>query len=403
MASVEVDISNSEQDFTSSELQSVSTTSSTTDVASLLRSTTLHSAATQLFISDQDYITLAVIYSVLCSLITFSGCFGNAVTIVTYFSMKLKDGVMISFLCLAISDLLYGVTILAHLVSVGLSVLELRSSFSIWFPIDPFGIYVFFSDIGVLIYLITVLATTFIAIIRCLCVAKPLQFQNILTKRRSIVCAVAFSIVAVASYLPILVHMKMERSFDANINATRYRLRISPQREVIKTAIWIPRDVLVTLTTEIIVIVCVVIMMKTLRSAAKFRNSAAKYSVQPLTQVGGVQGQPTIGQVNSDLKNNTKHVDAQSNKLTSKDFSVVRQVVLISIVYIVCNMPKVIINVAVLFVPDLALGKPYQNVYFTIIGIMELFQAFNSSFNIFIYFKYNSKFRKHLCLSKIKT
>ncbi|XP_013080159.2 neurotensin receptor type 2-like [Biomphalaria glabrata] len=371
---------------------------------------TLHvtsaTTVTQLLISDQDYATLVIIFCSIFGVITFAGCLGNAVTIATYLSMKLKDGVTISFLGLAISDFLYVITMLAHLISLGLYTLERKSSFKIWFPFDPFGIYVFFSNIGVLIYLITIMATTFIAIIRCLCVSMPLQFRNLLTRRRSIWCITIFSLVSVVSYLPILLNMTMQRSFDANINTTRYRLWVSPYREEIKMAIWISRDVLVTFITEVIVIVCVVVMTKKLQAAAKFRNKTAKYSVRPTLSpvaVAGIQATSLVRDSKIATIVNCEPSETQSNKLSSKDFSVVRQVVLISSVYIVCNMPKIVIDLAVLFVPDLALGRPYQNVYITVLGIMELLQVFNSSFNIFIYFKYNSKFRKHLCLFKSKT
>ncbi|KAK0053351.1 fMet-Leu-Phe receptor [Biomphalaria pfeifferi] len=166
---------------------------------------------------------------------------------------------------------LYDVTMLAIVVSDGLYMLERKSSFKTWFLVEPFGVYVFCSNIEVMIYLVTILTTTFIAIIRCLCVSMPLQFRNLLT-RRSICFIAIFSLVSVVSYVPILLIMTMQESFDMSINTTRYRLCVSPYREEIKTAIWISRDLLVTLITEVIVIVCVVIMIKNLQTATKFRT-----------------------------------------------------------------------------------------------------------------------------------
>ncbi|KAI8791465.1 fMet-Leu-Phe receptor [Biomphalaria glabrata] len=363
--------------------------------------TNIANNVTQLFISDQDIAKLFLVFCTLCGVIGLTGCLGNAITMATYLSMKLKDGVMISFFGLAVSDFLYDVTMLAIVVSDGLYMLERKSSFKTWFLVEPFGVYVFCSNIGVMIYLVTILITTFIAIIRCLCVSMPLQFRNLLTRRRSVWCIAIFSLVSVVSYVPILLNMTMQESFDMSINSTRYRLKISPYREEIKTAIWISRDLLVTLITEVIVIVCVVIMIKNLQTATKFRNKSVNYSIHPTlpcVAVFGIENKSDSTQIINTLEPNTKHINIQSNKMSTKDVSVVQQVVLISSIYIVCNMPKILINMALFFVPDLALEKPYQNVYLTVVGIMELFQAFNSSFNICVYLKFNSKFRKHLCI-----
>ncbi|CAL1537007.1 unnamed protein product, partial [Lymnaea stagnalis] len=368
-------------------------------------------------VSDEIFVWFTEMFSVACTLMCAVGGFGNVMVIRTFLSMGLKDGVTLSFVFLAVSDFVYLLTMAAHAVALGMFVAEKKTDYKVFFSIEPFGVYIFATNLGIMFYLITVLITTFLAIVRCLCVAMPLKFKKSFTRRTSVATLVAFSLIAVASYLPILVYMKMAVEFDPRVNCTRYVLWISPKRDEVKQAVWVSRDVFVTFVTQIVVIVCVVILTRSLKAASRFRNG----SLQNQRPNSTTQNQrPNSTEQNNQRhisterkqrpnsttqnpRNNltsTRHAEAsgqvggQPGKLSSKDTSVIQQVVLISVVYIVCNTPKILIDVTAMFVPEFTLGKSYQNLYLAVICIMEIFQAFNSSISISIYYKYNTKFRK---------
>ncbi|KAI8791445.1 type-1B angiotensin II receptor [Biomphalaria glabrata] len=82
--------------------------------------------------------------------------------------------------------------------------------------------------------------------------------------------------------------------------------------------------------------------------------------------------------------------------MSGKDLQVVQQVLLISVIYIISNTPIIIINFAGMYNKEFALQRTYHNLFLSTIGVKHLFQTINSSFNIFIYFKYNTKFRHTL-------
>ncbi|CAL1537005.1 unnamed protein product, partial [Lymnaea stagnalis] len=353
-------------------------------------------------ISDQQYFIFSEIFSTVCTCVSVLGCLGNLVTIRTFISMGVKDGVTLSFVFLTVSDLAYLVAMAAHAVALGLYVLERKGAYKVWFPVEPFGVYVFFSNVGILLYLLTMMTTTFLAVVRCMCVAMPLKFMNVFTKKSSILILSVFFVIAVASYFPILVFMRMVTEFDERVNATRSVLWISPRRDKVKEAVWISRDVAVTFVTQVIVTVCVIVMVKSLRTAAKFRQNFAniltpsKPTFQKNLQIFSVldiNGNGP-GQKEHETPSAEKNNIAYSNKLSLKDMSVVKQVVLISVVYIVCNTPKILVDVTAMFVSDFTLGKSYQNLYLVVISLMELSQALNSSSSIIIYYRYNSRFRK---------
>ncbi|XP_059153489.1 uncharacterized protein LOC131939291 [Physella acuta] len=441
-------------------------------------------AVTQLFISDSMYALLVEIFIYLCLCLSVVGCLGNTLTIKTFLTMGAKDGVTLSFLFLALSDLVYLLVMVAHSVSLAFFVVERKSKFKVWFPVDPFGVYVYFSNLGILVYLVTVLTTTYLAVVRCMCVAMPLHFKNTFTKTRSRWTLFTFCVLAVASYLPMLVNMEMVPVYDVRTNSTRSVLWVSDSRDDVKEMIWITRDVTVTFVTEVIVIVCLVVMARSLRAASRFRQQTAGHDSKTAghdsktaghdsktaghdsktaghdsktaghdsktaghdsktaghdsktaghgthkvghgTQIAGPDT-PTAGhntiteeiekspthpskhnepfsghhiknQRNLDLAKEVTNTAGHPNlsRISQKELTIVRQVALISLVYILCNTPKVMIALTAMCVRDFTLGRTFQNVYLTVLGIMELCQAFNSSISFVIYFTCNARFRRH--------
>ncbi|KAK6986167.1 fMet-Leu-Phe receptor [Biomphalaria glabrata] len=364
----------------------------------------------QKVITDSQFIIFTEIFSIVCSSASLLGSFGNLLVIKTFKYMGLKDGVTLSFVFLAASDLTYLLTMAVQGAALGLHGIEKKNEFKVFYSVDPFGIYIFLANLGILIYLVTMSITTFLAIARCLCVAMPIKFKNWFRRKTSVVMFVVFCIVSIVSYAPILMFMKMVKAYDARVNTTRYILWISPKREKIKQAVWISRDVFVTFLTQLIVVACVIILTRSLRAAAKFRHTTTAYSLPNslATQAAiftthAKENNGESGLIESHLNSRSDILTArdtrhQCEKLSPKDISVVQQVVLISTVYIVCNMPKICIDVTGMFVPEFTLGKSYQNLYLAFICVMELFQLFNSSIGILIYYNYNTKFRKNCSL-----
>lgn len=360
----------------------------------------------ELFI-DPDYVVFTEVVSVTCSCLSLVGTLGNALAIKTFLSMGLSDGVTVSFLFLAISDFIYLIAVTANSVSLWFYAEEKKDRFQKWYSIDPFGVYIFSANVGIMMYLMTVLTTTFIAVIRCLCVALPLRFKNLFNRTKSTITLVSFFFITVLSYLPILINMKMVVACDGNINASRTVLWISSKRNEVKQDVWLIRDVFVTLLTQGIIVISVAIMIRCLRRASTFRkrHSESQTRIQKPEDISlSLPSQQSISTLSENFPEFVETRNSYSDKnISNKEVMIARQVVLISAVYIVANIPKIAVDLGTFVVPDFTLGRRYQNVYLAIICAMELSQGFNSSLNMIIYYKYNSKFRKHFKLMRQKT
>ncbi|CAL1537008.1 unnamed protein product, partial [Lymnaea stagnalis] len=344
---------------------------------------------------DEPYVIFTQVFSILGAVMSVLGALGSLVAVRTFVSMGLKDGITVVFMFLAVCDFCYLNVIAVNSASLWFYATEKKHKYKMWYSVDPYGIYIFSANMGIMLYLLTVLNTTFLAVVRCLCVAMPIRFKHILNRRRTAVIIFLFCAVTVLSYLPILIHMRMVSACDAKINRTRSVLWTSSKRDEVKQAVWLSRDVVVTVATQVVILVCVAIMIRCLRASSRFRRNRLSGRQQASTlETSSTPPQSSTDAIGGNSDDTLpRNQSADSGKLAAKDVNVVRQVVLISVVYIVCNTPKLCVDITTMIVPEFTLGRSLQNLYLSIICAMELFQAFNSSINMLIYYNYNSKFK----------
>ncbi|CAG5131416.1 unnamed protein product [Candidula unifasciata] len=329
-------------------------------------------------VTNTQYILIMEFYSEVGTVLSFFGIVSNIINIRTFCAMGLNDGITVSFLCLSIFDLIYLIPSFSLGISIALGVIELRTPKA--FVIEPQGVSILLANFMVLVSVTNVLTTTFLAVARCMCVAKPLHFKNWFNKTKTLAFIGSFIVVAVVSYAPVIANLGITMQFDVMKNLTRPILWVSPKRESIKVISWIIIDLILPFTTQFTVVVCVVIMASSLRVSSRFRQSAVSMSTADKKGNNTLSSKSTV----------------PKDKLTGKDVLVVQQVVLISVVYIICNTPKMMISVAAITVPGFTIGQRYSNLYLSVNTLRQQFEIFNSSVNTFIYYRYNTKFRELL-------
>ncbi|CAG5127963.1 unnamed protein product [Candidula unifasciata] len=342
-------------------------------------------SALRSLITYEQYIMIMELSANFGTVFAGVGVIANLINIKTFIAMGLTDGVIMSFFALALFDLAYLISALCLGIAVIFYIKELK--FSIHFPIEPYGIFMFFGTCMIFISVANVLTTTFLAVARCMCVSRPLQFKHMFTRQRAVTIMIIFAIFSVVIYLPILVNMGMVQKFDRKFNLSRPSLWISPQRKFIKEIVWMIIDMIFPILTQVIIFVCVVIMINSLQAASKFRQSSASVSRKLFNK-------------DETCKNDySKDSGNMAEKLTRKDLMVIQQVVLISVAYIICNTPKIIIGFGTVTVPAFSLEGAYSKLYMSSNGLRKHFEEFNAAINLLIYYKYNTKFRSTMRLT----
>ncbi|CAG5128753.1 unnamed protein product [Candidula unifasciata] len=319
-------------------------------------------------VNESQYNTVLIFICAGFTIFAFFGIISNAVNIKTFFAMGLKDSVTVSFLALSVFDLTYLISTCCFTIALAFSLIE--KDYFKHFPIEPYGVYILFGHVLILINVTNTLTTTFLAVARCMCVAKPLHFKHSFTVKRTVVIMTGFAVFAVAIYTPLLANMGMVPRLDPKTNTSRPMLWLSPYRDSVKNVVWTLIQTLLPVVTDL-----------SLRTAFRFRK-ASQISVCD-REVSNAKGK-------TDSSNDT------SDKLSGKDIRVVKQVTFISLVYIMCNTPKVVTSIVSLIEVEFSLRQRYNNLYLCFNYFRMNFEIFNASINTFIYYAYNTKFKTTL-------
>ncbi|KAH9525706.1 hypothetical protein Btru_002114 [Bulinus truncatus] len=254
---------------------------------------------------------------------------------------------------------------------------EMVSEYRLWYLVDPYGSYILATNVTFLVYPMTMLTTTYLAVARCACVTRPIQFGNTFTLSRSSAILTVFAFVTLASYIPVLANMDIGQTFDPRVNSSRIVLWSSPDRQLIKDIIWAARDTFLSIVSQIVVTLCVFVMSYQLKKSWNFRKSCSSenYINESLSKKG--------------------EANRLNTKLPVKELKLLKQVTALCSAYVVCNFPKVLVNVAGISEPDFNFTKRFQNVQQTTIIMMNIFQMLNCALNLLINLKFNSKFRQY--------
>ena len=237
------------------------------------------------FFNIFEYIFWTEVLAVIYGSVSLFGIVTNLINIRTFVKMYVTgDGVTLAFLLLAKSDLGLCCS------SLVMSVISFFATFEIkgilFFPfantaslrflsqVDPNVIGNSAMSIMTVFNITTTLITLYVAVTRCLCVKRPLQFRNLVSCKRTIATVSCFFLFGLGTRLPVLAHMGVHMMFDPIYNASRPTLWLHPNRELIKDMMWIVCDQSLSLVTQVALLLCVIIMARSLRAANKFRQTA---------------------------------------------------------------------------------------------------------------------------------
>ena len=345
------------------------------------------------FMTSTQFGVSSEILGIIGGCLNLFGVIANLVNVRTFIRMGVtKDGMTLAFLLLSISDLGVNFSSLAAWVSIYIHALELTemlthsnyvststnySSPAFLSFLDPMGVAVFSFNIITVFNVTTVLITVYLAVARCLCVARPLHFRGIISIRRTLAVVIGFFSISIVTRIPVLAHMGMPVTFDPVFKASRPTLWLHPRRPIIRNVIWSLFDIGFSSVAQVTLSVCVIIMARKLKTANEFRNSASVSRNEISASKSGIDD---------------SHISSTST-LNNKDARIIQQLVLISTIFIVCNIPRLMRNFTPLFEPKFEIGGQYESLYLTFGFVYSVFDGINSSVNVFVYYAYNSKFR----------
>ena len=298
-------------------------------------------------------------------------CFGllsNTINIIVFVKSGIKDSVTILLLSLSVSDFCFLSLMTPWLATSLILIFAPNWNWKFDFTITAFLFY----WPAFTIYDFSAYVSVFLGITRCACVALPLHFKSMFTRSRTIISVAALFISTILLRIPVLTLF----SIGVKLNPLNNQSYAYLERHGAPTKVFF-NDILNRTSLPwiafIIMVACVIIMSVKLIETAKVRQPTVSAS----TEKNHYQGKQNIS----------------NHKMSAKEMRVVQSVVLVCVIFILSQLPFLLYSTARRIFPEFDDGKDFEFL-FGISSLMGLTCSFlNASVNIFIYFKYHSKYR----------
>ncbi|GFO22857.1 chemosensory receptor a [Plakobranchus ocellatus] len=305
-------------------------------------------------------------YNVLCPgwpLIILFGLLANLTNIVVFLKAGLKDNVTILLLCLSVSDMIFLI-----LIAPSACTYVIRYFYRDWpWPFDIGFVDKLLYWPAMSCYDFSSYISVWLGVTRCACVAMPLQFKFVFTKARTVKAIMVLFLLVVPLRAPAMSTFKIARGIDPRTNQSS--LYLARQNSVaINRFNDILNRTLLPWISFVIMIACVCIIKLKLYQASLVRRSHSSTS-QTMKAVNDV------------------------GERSSRDDRVIHSVVLICCIFIASLLPFLVYSSVRLIYPEFDTTGRLQYLFFAFGGISRTCAYLNPSVNIFVYYKYNSKYR----------
>ncbi|XP_076447142.1 uncharacterized protein LOC143284321 [Babylonia areolata] len=90
--------------------------------------------------------------------------------------------------------------------------------------------------------------------------------------------------------------------------------------------------------------------------------------------------------------------ETSSGALSAREVAVTKMLVVNSILFMVCGTPSLLFRFTILFFPKVKPGSQNQNLFLSLLWLVEIASYINSSFNIVVYHRMGSRFRDTLSM-----
>ena len=388
------------------------------------------------------------------------GISSNILNIIVFIRMGVRDNVTVSFLALSVSDMLYLALLTPHLVvQVMLHLVQFRMGIPISWLFDHKILFYPFYWYAFSFYEVSILITVYMSVVRCACVAIPFKVKSVFTARRAIITFMIFVMSVFLLRIPMFMKKRIIKQYDPVSNSTVIVYKKVADGGLANKLNDIVSRNLLTWTSFLIVVICLVVMVTKLQTSARFRNSASRtitateQSSQPVgsvpaseEKVCGEQNLPDTKSVSdnqtSDASNdpsrsvqgrnlerfrpqteektsghnrrlqkkqktNSKRGNpsqsgskgTQQNVLSSREIQVIRSVVLMASVFVTCQIPLMAYSLARRFDSTFNPDERYGYLFAFFSNLSNNFALVNASINIIVYYNFNSRYRE--CIKSV--
>lgn len=308
-------------------------------------------------ISDNDLVIyLLVLFQGIITAVSMFGVTANVMNMVVFCKQGFNNTINISFFALAVSDFCNLMTLLwNNVLFSGLFVLAgVRMSAHEMSYLTAGHPHICFTRI-------TSWITVFITVERSLCIMIPMKIKQIVTPRRTTVIICAIFILIMLSFEPEYQTAYIDWKLDVNNNNTYLGIIFTSDRNESEGVVFILYSIL-GFVSFISVILFTLLLVVHLNKQSKWRT---KVNVE----------------------------NAGTEAMSTRERKTISMVVMIATVLIICYSPGVLLSLTTFYEPEFCIGGHFVNAFFAFWSFAFVFEAVNSSVNIFMYYHMSTKYR----------
>ena len=318
---------------------------------------------------EEFFFTVKVLAPLWPAIILF-GLLSNIINISVFLKTGAKDNVTTLLLSLALSDLAF-LTLISPTVA-GYIIIYLDGSNAMRFGSDI--LFHLFYWPAFTAYDLSALISVSLGVMRCACVAMPLKFKLVFTRSRTIKWVMFLVVLAVSLRLPVLTIHRISWRTDAQTNQSIPYMKVVNVENMSRINDILNRGTVVYIL-YITMVTCVIILNVKLYQASKIRRS---FTTGLAKAPDGAPDKPA------------------AQGLSSKDMQVVKSVVLVCTIFILSQLPFLLVSTSRLISPDFKYDQQLRYVFAIFSQISLTCSSVNASVNIFVYYTYNSKYKSVL-------
>ena len=291
----------------------------------------------------------------------------NVINMAVFYKQGLKERVNLCLFSLSLADVLYLIQMLFFYGE------QLHVQFTTKESFGPMMRFMVNNNlVGFFGFsFVSQILSAIIASERCLCVLSPLRSQTLLQTRTMAAIIVVVYLVVVGFYFVMALRYRIECVFDPASDTTLFT--------VVPAEFYLKNERLINYLDSFVYgagipgFVIVVVTATTIITAMKIRQAAAWRA-----------GTSSASGRSSSL----------SSSISSQELALTRMLIGTAVLFIVCISPLAFFRFVWLFLPEMNVGRRYNNFYLTGLWIMEALSSINSSFNFFVYYTIGSRYRR---------
>lgn len=203
--------------------------------------------------------------------------------------------------------------------------------------------------------------TLYITAERCLCIAMPLKVKQILTPARTKFTIIFIFFLMILTLTPEYATVSFGWKYKLKSNKTLLGLIFIGDRDSVSGFVFLLHAILGISSFLTVTILTIILIIK-LEQKSKWRQKST-------------------------------FSNEKSDAITNRDKKTMTMVVLIAVILIICFFPTVTFQTIVFFEQEFSIVGKYSNIFHIMWSFAFLFEAINSSVNIFLYYNMSTKYR----------